>query len=192
MDFRVFYNPLAVLGRRAGLIVAVVAVAGLAAVSWWGSVHQSRSFLVYAFSGTPSLPLIVAQTLVAWVVPAIVLLIVSWIFGGDLGGWNYFAAVGISRIPFILSAVILSTHTHIGLAIRSAATNGLSWPLQTDVILGIIGLVLLTVWATLMLFFGTKEASGLQGGRAVVVFIIGMVLAEWAGRYLMDLIVYWG
>jgi hypothetical protein len=192
MGWRILYNPLAVLGRRAGLATTYVVVLGLTAAVWWGGEQLCRTLLLYAFPGAPSLPLLFAEVVIAWLCVGIILWIVSYIFGGEADGGMHLAAAGLSRLPFVAAAIILSQHISVGLAIRRFAFAGADKPMPPIVMEGIAGIILLVIWGILMLYFGYKEASRLRGITALVSFTMGMVLAELASKYLVHLLVEWG
>ena len=185
MDGRIFYNPLAVLGKGKGFAAAIIIVVVLAAIAWWGGIHLDGALDLHVTTKYPSAMLAFAESLIDWLCLGIFLFIASKIFGGNGGIGAHLAATGLSRFPYVIASAVMSRQL-LGKALFQAVSVGPNGAVTMrpqdlvtpNVIFALIVLVILVVWSVIILYLGYKEASRLQGGRAVAAFVIGLILAE--------------
>ena len=193
MDGRILYNPLAVLGKWKGFVAALAVIAALTAVAWWGGVHLDGALDMHVTQEPPlGLP-IIAESLIAWLSVGLLLSAAAKLFGGNGGIGAHLAAVGLSRFPYILAAIILSRQL-LGKAILSAFVVGreevIVRPqdlLTPAVIIGGFAVLGLVIWAVVVLYLSYSEASRLRGGKAAASFVIGIILAEVISKLLLAL-----
>lgn len=191
MDWRILYNPLEALGKRNGLVVAILIVIVLTAVAWWGGVHLDGALDLHLALEPPSALLIIAESLADWLSLGLLLLAASKVFGGNGGAGAHLAAVGLSRFPYILAAIVGSRQV-LGKAMQAALIVGEEQitvrpqELMTPgVIVGSVALIALIIWSVAILYLGYKEAGRIQGGKTVVSFIIGVIFAELISKLLV-------
>jgi len=195
MDWRILYNPLAVLGKGRGLIAALVVVAALTVVAWWGGVHLDGALDLHVPPKPPSAALVIAESLIAWLSVALLLFAASKVFGGNGGAGAHLAAAGLARFPYLLAAVITSRQL-LGKAMLAAVTvteeQIVVRPqdfLTPAVVIGGILTMALVVWSVVILYLGYKEASRIEGGKVVAAFIVGLVVAEIVSKLLIILLI---
>jgi len=138
--------------------------------------------------------LAIAESLIAWLSLGFLLSAAAKLSGGNGGTGAHLAAVGLSRFPYILAAIILSRRL-LGKAILSAFVVGreeiVMRPqnlLTPAVIIGGFAVFGLVIWAVVALYLGYSEASRLRGGKAAASFVIGIVLAEVISKLILWLV----
>lgn len=191
MDWKIFYNPLAVLGKGNALIVALVVVIVLTAVAWWGGEHLDGALDLHINLERTSAGLLIVESLVDWICLAGLLFALSRFFGGNGGIAEHFAATGVGRFPMIFAALIGSRHL-LGAAMLKAITvkreeivlhpHAINAP---ALIIGGLLIVGLVAWSVVMLVYGFKEVSRLKGGQLGAAFVIGILLAEIASKLVL-------
>lgn len=198
MDWRILYNPLAVLGKAKGLIAAVAVVVVLTAVAWWGGVHLDGALDLHINPKAPSAILVVAESLIAWLSLGLLLLAASKVFGGNSGAGMHLAAAGLSRFPYILAALIGSRQL-LGKAMLEAVTiRGEEIVVRPQdfitpaIVIGGMVILALTVWSVAILYMGYREAGRIQGGKTMASFIIGLILAEIVSKALVIWLIQMG
>jgi len=191
MDWRILYNPLAVLGRGTGLAVAILVIVVLTAVAWWGGVHLDGALDLHLTVKPPSGPLIIGESLIDWLSLGLLLFVASRIFGGNGGAGAFLAGVGLSRFPYILAAIIGSKPV-LGKAMQAAVSVGRETVtvrpqafMTPGLIIGSLAMLGLIIWSIVILYLGYKEASRLQGGKTAASFVIGLIVAELVSKLLL-------
>ncbi len=191
MDWRILYNPLEALGKRNGFVAAILIVIVLTAVAWWGGVHLDGALDLHLTVQPPSALLITLESLIDWLSLGVLLFAASKVFGGNGGAGMHLAAAGLSRFPYIFAAIIGSRQV-LGRVMQKALIVGQEevtvrpQELMTPgVIIGSVALIALIVWSVAILYSGYKKASGTQGGKTVVSFVIGVLFAELVSKLLV-------
>lgn len=194
MRWKLLYNPFAALGRGKGFLAAIVVIAALTAVAWWGGVHLDGALDLHVTPARPSAALIIGESLIDWLSLGLILLAASKLFDGNGGAGAHLAAAGLSRFPYILAAAIISRQV-LGESMLSAVSIG-----QEQVILrpqelitpamaiGALAIMALAAWSIVILYLGYKEASSLKAGRAAAAFVIGLLAAEAISKVLIVLL----
>lgn len=191
MDGRLLYNPLAVIRPRAGLFAALLIVIALTVVAWWGGIHLDGALDIHITPDRPSAVAVILESAIAWLSVAFLLFLSARIFSGAGGLASYAAVTGLSRFPYILSALVFSRQL-LGNAVLAAFTVGenevtvrpqeLFTPALALASVAVVGLI---VWAIFILYLGYKQVSGLRGGRAGLSFLIGLLIAELVSKILL-------
>lgn len=191
MDGRILYNPLAALGKGKGFVAAIFVVAALTVVAWWGGVHLDGALDLHITTDRPSVNLVIAESLIDWLSLGILLFITSKLFGGNGGLGAHLAATGLSRFPYIFASVLMSRQL-LGKAMLKAVSVSQQevtvrpQDLMTPaVIIGSLILLVLVIWSVVLLYLGYKDASRVRGGKVVVAFVTGLILAEIASKLLV-------
>ena len=193
MDWRILYNPLAVLGKGNGIIAAVIVVVILTAVAYWGGVHLDGALDLHINPQFPSLALAAIESLSAWLSLGLLLFAASKVFGGNGGIGAHLASAGLSRFPYILAAIISSRPVLGNLMLKGVEFKAGQIVIDPQalmlpaIIAGGLAIVGLCIWAVAMLYMGYKESSRLTGGKATVSFIVGLVLAEVISKLIVVL-----
>lgn len=179
------------LGTGPGLAAGILVIIALTVVAWWGGVHLDGALDLHLALEPPSALLIIAESLVDWLSLGFLLLAASKVFGGNGGAGAHLAAVGLSRFPYILAAVVGSRQV-LGKAMRAALIVGEEQitvrpqELMTPgVIVGSVALIALIIWSVAILYLGYKEAGRIQGGRSAGSFVIGLIFAELISKLLV-------
>lgn len=194
MDWRLLYNPLAVLGKGMGTVVAVIVVVILTGVAYWGGVHLDGALDLHVNPQFPSLALAAIESLSAWLSLGLLLFAASKMFGGNGGIGAHLASAGLSRFPYIIAAVISSRALLGGAMLAMVEMRGGEIVVRPEqmmtpaVIGGGLAIVGLTIWAVAILYMGHKEASRLSGGKVTASFIVGLVLAEVVSKIIVSLV----
>jgi len=191
MDWRILYNPLAVLGKSNGLIGAIVVIAALAAVCWWGGLHLDGALDMHLTMLPPSVLLLIAESLIAWLCLGVLLFGASKVFGGNGGLGAHLAAAGLARFALILAAIVASRQI-MGKAVAPAMTMSrdqivmhLEVFFKPVLIFGSLAVVALVAWMIVLLVYGFKESSGLRQGRLAGAFVVGLIVAEVVSKLLL-------
>jgi len=191
MDWRILYNPLAVLGTRKGFVMAVLIVIVLTAIAYWGGVHLDGALDLHINPGFPSLALVIVESLSAWLCLALCLFGASRMFGGNGGLAPHMAVTGLARFPYVLSAIIASRPILGNLMLKGVIVKPGEITVRPQemmlpaIIIGGLAIVGLTVWAIGMLYFGYREASRTEGAKAFASFVIGLIVAELISKLLV-------
>lgn len=194
LDWRVFYNPLAVLGKVKGVLFALLAVIILAGVALWGGVHIGEALPLYVTANPPAIKVVALESLIAWLSLAVSFFAVSKALGGNGGFGSHLAAAGLGRFPYIFAVIILSKRVLGGIMLKVMATGGdgvivrHSDAFTPGLFIGVLGIFLMIAWAIVILYLGFKVASRLTGGRAAAGFVIGAVVAEAISWFLVRMV----
>ena len=184
MDWRMLFNPLAVLGKWRGLVTAVLVVIILGVAAYWGGVHIGEILVPKADPKAIPISMIAFESLIAWLSLAILFFAASKMLRGNGGFGAYLAAAGLGRFPYVFAVVILSNRVLGGAMQRvltSSSDGAVLRPqevLTPGLLVGILGIFATMAWAIVILYLGFKESSKLSGGRVTIGFAIGMVIAE--------------
>ncbi len=191
MNGRIFYNPLAALGRLNGLIGALVVVVLLFGVAFWGGVHLDGALDLHITNKAPSAGLVAAESLIAWLTLGIMFMVFSRVFGGGGSVSDHLAAAGLGRFPFIFAALI-SSRDLLGKAMLKAVTaTGDAVTIRPQdlltpaVIVGSLVILMLSAWMIAALLYGFKTASKMTGGKMAAAFVIAMIVAEVISKLLL-------
>ena len=193
MNWKTLYNPLAVLGKRSGLIVAMLVVIVLTAVAYWGGVHLDGALDLHINPVRPSLAMVAIESLSAWLCLGLLLFAASKVFGGNGGVTGHLASAGLARFPYIISAVISSRQFLGGAMLAVVDVRGKEIVVHPEqmmtpaVIAGLLAVVALTIWSVAMLYCGYRETARTEGAKTVVSFIIGLVVAEIVSKIIVML-----
>ena len=193
MDWRILYNPMAVLRRGNALLAALIVIIILTTVAWWGGEHLDGALDLHLFLNPPPMSVVILESLIDWISLAVLLFAASRMFGGNGGLAGHFAASGLARFPMIFAAIIGSRQL-MGAAMLKAITvkpeeivvhaQDIVTP---AVIIGGLAILGLVAWSVVMLVYGFKEVSRLQGGKTAAGFVIGIILAE-----IVSKLILWG
>ena len=194
MDWRILYNPMAVLRRGNALLAALIVIIILTAVAWWGGEHLDGALDLHIAPTRPSAGTVALESLIDWFSLAILLFAASRLFGGNGGLARHFAATGLGRFPMILAAVI-GARQLLGAVMLKAFAVGAKGEIVIHpeavnapaVIIGGLLIVGFVAWSVTMLVFGFKEVSRLQNGKLAAGFVIGIILAE-----IVSKLILWG
>ena len=185
MDWRILYNPMAVLRRGNALLAALVVIIILTAVAWWGGVHLDGALDLHINPVRPSAGLVIMESLIDWISLAVLLFAASRIFGGNGGVAGHFAATGLARFPYIIFALLFSPRYPIGQAMLKAVKITQSeiiispQLMQTPlVIFGTFIAGVFLLWTLTILGFSHYQTSRLSIGKTIASFVIGLALAE--------------
>lgn len=191
MDWRMLYNPLAVLGKWKGFGMAVFVVAMLTAVAYVGQVHLDGALDLHINATAPPLWVVATESVIAWLSLGVFFFLASKVFGGDSGLGAHLAAAGLGRFPFIFAAAITSRQ-FLGKAMLKAVTpaDGAIVVRPEDiltpaVLIGVLVLLLLTAWMIVTLLYGFKEASKISGGKLAGAFVSAIIVAEIISKLLL-------
>jgi hypothetical protein len=184
VDWRILYNPLVVLGKRKGFAASILVTVVLVVLAQWGWVYFDGALDVH-LNGQPALGGTIVRAFVSWFSLAGFFFLTSKWFRGNGGFRAHLAASGMGKIPYILSAIVGAHQLATGTAIRAMATvvNGtvtinLDQAVSPAATMGIVLLLIYTVWSVAMLYSQFKTASTLSGARAAMAFVVGILLAE--------------
>ena len=191
MNWRILYNPLAVLRKGNGLFAGLIVVIVLTWVAWWGGVHLDGALDLHINPVRPSAGLVIMESLIDWISLAVLLFAASKVFGGNGGLAGHFAATGLAKFPMILAAIV-SSRQLLGAAMLKAITvkpeeiilhpQAINAP---ALIIGGLLIVGLVAWSVVMLVYGFKEVSRLHGGKMAAGFVIGLILAEVVSKLVL-------
>jgi hypothetical protein len=191
MDGRLLYNPLAALGKWKGFMGAILVVVLLTAVAWWSGVHLDGALDLHVTTERPSASMVVLESLIDWIALGLFLFAAAKLFGGNGGLGAHLAASGLSRFPYIL-AVILASPPLLGSVILHAVSvrqdeivvrpQDLITP---GMVIGGLVMVALVFWSVTILYLGYKQASRIQGSKAILAFVIGLFAAEAVSKLLV-------
>ena len=193
MDWRILYNPMAVLRRGNALLVALVVIIILTAVAWWGGEILDGALDLHLVPEAPSARQVIFQSLVAWISLAVLLFAASRMFGGNGGLAGHFAASGLARFPVIFATIVGSRQLVGGQMLKATTIRPedivvrISEFVTPLIIIGSIVMVGLLAWWIVMLVYGFKEVSRLRGGKTAAAFVIGIILAE-----IVSKLILWG
>lgn len=198
MDWRILYNPLAVLGKGKGFAVALGVIAILTLVAIWGGVHLDGALDLHVAPKSPSAGFVVAESLISWISLGVFLFLAAKMFGGNSGVGAHLGAAGLARFPYILAAIIVAKQTPVGKAMRAVVniedSNIVIHPeklISPAMLIGAFAILALTVWSIVILYLGFSYASQIRNNtaRRVGAFVIGLILAEVVSKVLLAIAV---
>lgn len=188
---KLFYNPISVIGPRAGLAVGLVIVVALAVVAWWGGVRLDGALDLHVTHESPTARVAMIESVISWLSLALFLFLGARLFHGGGGVMRYAAVAGLSRFPYLLSTLIFSKQ-FLGKAVLTAVLVGdnevVVRPqelISPALLVGAVAVVGLIVWAIVILYLGHKEVSGLRGARSGFSFVLGLLSAEIISKLLL-------
>lgn len=191
MDWRILYNPLAVLGGGNGFLAALVVIVILTGAAMWGGVHLDGALDLHISPERPSTAMVILESLIDWLCLAVLLFAASRLLGGNGGLAGHFAATGLGRFPMIFAAIIGSRQL-LGAAMLKAITirpeEIVVRPqeiITPALIIGGLAIVGFVAWSIVMLVYGFKEVTRLQGGKLAAGFVIGIILAETVSKLVL-------
>jgi hypothetical protein len=194
MDWRILFNPLAVLGKWKGLVAAVFVVVVLGGVAYWGGVHLDGALDIHINPVPPTLRVVALESVIAWLSVGLLFFVAAKVLGANGGFASHLAAAGLGRFPFIFAAAI-SSRQLLGKAMLKAvaSTDGSVVIRPQDlitpgVIIGALAILALTAWMIVTLLYGFKEASKLSGGKLAAAFVIAIIAAEVASKLILTLV----
>ena len=194
MDWRILYNPVALFGKSKGLAAAAVVNLLLLISAWRAWVYLDGAIDLHVGSSI-SFGTALLEILISWFSLSVFFFLVSKIFGGDTSIRLHTAAAGLGRFPYIIGTIIASHKLSTGAAIRAIASisdgtitidaTKMQSPL---VIISIILLMLVTAWSIIVLYFGFKTASRLDGPKAAIAFVLGIIFAEVFSKLVLHIV----
>lgn len=191
MDWRILYNPLAILGKGKGFVIALLIVIILTAVAVFGQVHLDGALDMHITAETSPAGLLISESLIAWLSLGVFLFLTSKIFRGNGGIGAHLAAAGLARFPYIIAALVIAQPAvrEVFLAAVTLARDQvvvrpekMMTPLLLISLLVIVGL---SIWSIVILFYGYRYASRVQGAKIGVSFVLGLIIAEIVSKALI-------
>ncbi len=191
MDWRILYNPLAVLGKGKGFATALLVIIALTGIAVWGQVHLDGALDMHIMAGTSPAGLLIAESLIAWLSLGVFLFVASKIFKGNGGVGAHLAAAGLARFPYIIAAFVVSQPAFkkaLMTAVKTARGEIVvrqSELMTPQILIGFLVIVGLVIWSIIMLYNCYRYASRIQGAKNGVSFVIALIIAEVVSKALI-------
>lgn len=185
-------NPFTRLDGWTSLLVGVLVVVGTVAVAIGGRVHFDGVMDLHVGRITPAW-FFASEALADWLIVSLVFWAGAAIFARKTKprAVDFFGMLGVGRLPFLLSGLLFMPGMLGGLAnaVGRAATQNLAHPEQILAqmaavpgfwwfVVGTIVMMGIMLWGMFLNYFAVREASGMEIGPAVGLFIGGTILAE--------------
>lgn len=194
MSSKLFYNPFAVLGSKKGFIAGTITVLILGFVAWWGWVTLDGALDLHFLRNAPALLFSLSQSIIDWLILGIALYYGAKAVGGNGTFADHLAAVGLSRLPYILAAIIASKDL-LGKVINAAVnvkgnlvTMNPAQLMSPGFIFGSLLMLALSVWSIVILYYGYKKVAEAPSSRMAMSFLIAVIIAEIVSKPLVYLL----
>jgi hypothetical protein len=134
---------------------------------------------------------IVMESVIAWLSMGIILFLASRALGGNGGLGGHLAATGLARFPYLIAVLIAAQpffKNVLEKAVRIAGDRVMVIPrelMSPAFLTAMLATVVLVIWSILLLYLGYREASRMEGARAAVSFVIGLLVAEVVSKLLL-------
>jgi hypothetical protein len=169
-------NPFERIGTAQALGIALVVQAGCFAASRLG-VHFDGALDIHVGGRVPSIREALAEAAVGWPVLALTMFVLAKLFRSRGRLIDFVAAIGLARVSTLLNGLVLA-------ALHTAGDRSLTSPrLLATLVVALGGLA----WQIVLLYYGTKTASGLTGRALVIALVVGIFAAEAASKGLLAL-----
>jgi hypothetical protein len=119
---------------------------------------------------------------VSWPLTALVFWLGTRVFHRSARAIDFFAAVGVARVPSVLSGGVTAL-----LPVPRAPAEAMRWVDQHPALLALLVVVSMPflVWQVVALYNGVKTASGLSGKPYTTAFVLLLIAAEFAGKLVL-------
>ena len=172
--------------QRLYLAIAVIILTSL--LAWVCGVRFDG--VLDAHIGSPSLVLVSYESMVDWVVLSLCFFGVARLLGKKESFELYLSKTGIARFPFLFIAILSS---RLILPLEDIQMTGEKVTIDISSLISpyflVISLMILVfvVWALALFYYGFKDTSKLEGGKAVGGFFIALIIAEIVSKILISL-----
>jgi hypothetical protein len=185
----VLFNPFHFLAGGAALALglAVILLTGL--LSRLSHSHFDGVLDFHSWPSTVVAPLSLhlAEGLIAWFLPSLLLYGAGKALShGRARALDVFGTQALARAPHLLTALaaLLPGYQRISERVGTAVLTG-SWSLLTDepaalaaFVFALLVVLLATIWMVALMYRGYVLSCNLKGARAIVSFIVALLLAE--------------
>lgn len=184
------FNPFAYIAGGQALIVGLIGILAAGLLGSLGNVHFDGVLDTHIGAKAP-LWLFIAEGFIDWLCLAILLLLAGLICKGrSFRAIDVLGTQALSRWPMLLSAAagILPANQRVLAELMKLAQNPkqpLTLPVADTVVFAvamIIGLVMI-IWMVMLMYQGYTVSCNLQGAKAVVSFIVVLLIAEVISKF---------
>lgn len=179
------FSPLELVSTRAALIASSLVAVGALVLSRF-SIHLDGALDTHLGSG-PVPPAIAAlELIVSWPLVALVFWATSRLIAKQGRYVDFLNAVGLARVPLIVSAVALVFFADVMPRTPEQALE--QGRLVYSVVFGLVFAVPLMIWFITLLVMGFREASGLRGIRLALSFLAALIAAEVLSKVVLAVV----
>ncbi len=190
-DVSLIYNPFKSLKGAYGMAAAVVVIMLSTLVGWYSGIHYDGIIDAHVPIGgaPPSLVIVFVESIINWVVAALLFFVIGLLLVMLTGGerkfnlLDYFAAFGFARYPMMIIAAVGGYLANGGYLDSIRVTGNtvnmdISELVNPVVIAAGIIMLIVFVWTLITHFFAFMECGGLRAGHTVIGLTAGIIIGE--------------
>jgi hypothetical protein len=185
-------NPFMFIAGAKALAAGLVLIVISAALGWIGSTHFDGVLDLHTGGMTAPLWVFIAEGLINWICLCIPLYFLGLIFSpSKFRVIDLLGTEALARGPYVVAAIVMLPDANRRVAaymlksIQGPVVDGLAAGDMAIFVIAIIVSLIMTVWMVYLMYKAYAVSCNVTGIKAVVSFIIGVLLAEAGSKIII-------